>query len=295
MSLGEVTFARPPPRYQSALDWLSEHGVYIALLALLLFNLVFTKRFLEIDNIRLQFVQVVPVAIIALGMAVVIGTKGIDLSVGSVMAISSALLALYLGYGPIVAVLIALLGGAAVGLINGILIARFQIQPIVATLALLVGGRGLALVIAQGRLTEVFDPTLATIGSARLFGVPIVVLIALAVALFVAVLMSRTTFGRFVVAIGGNPEASSLAGVPVRRTLIQAYLLCACAGRARRGDPDRPTERGRPVIRRQSDRAERDHRRRRRWDPAVGRTRPDRRDAGRGHADATDRRNAHHP
>ena len=227
MSLGEMTRARRLPRYQSALDWFSEHGVYIALLALLLFNLVFTKRFLEIDNIRLQFVQVVPVAIIALGMAVVIGTKGIDLSVGSVMAISSALLALYLGYGPIVAVLIALLGGAAVGLTNGILIARFQIQPIVATLALLVGGRGLALVIAQGRLTEVFDPTLATIGSARLFGVPIVVLIALAVALVVAVLMSRTTFGRYVVAIGGNPEASSLAGVPVRRTLIQAYLLCA--------------------------------------------------------------------
>ena len=160
-------------------------------------------------------------------MAVVIGTRGIDLSVGSVMAISSALLALYLGYGPIVAVLIALLGGAAVGLVNEILIARYQIQPIVATLALLVGGRGLALVIAQGRLTEVFDPTLTMIGSSRVFGVPIVVLIALAVALFVAVLMSRTTFGRFVVAIGGNPEASSLAGVPVRRTLIQAYLLCA--------------------------------------------------------------------
>ena len=227
MSLGEVTRTRTIPRYQSALDWLSEHGVYVALVALLVFNFLFTKRFLEIDNIRLQFVQVVPVAIIALGMAVVIGTKGIDLSVGSVMAISSALLALYLGYGPIVAVLIALLGGAAVGLVNGILIARYQIQPIVATLALLVGGRGLALVIAQGRLTEVFDPTLAMIGSSRVFGVPIVVLIALAVALFVAVLMSRTTFGRFVVAIGGNPEASSLAGVPVRRTLIQAYLLCA--------------------------------------------------------------------
>ena len=227
MSLGEVTRSRTDPRYQSALDWLSEHGVYVALIALLIFNFLFTKRFLEIDNIRLQFVQVVPVAIIALGMAVVIGTKGIDLSVGSVMAISSALLALYLGYGPIVAVLIALVGGAAVGLVNGILIARYQIQPIVATLALLVGGRGLALVIAQGRLTEVFDPTLAMIGSSRVVGIPIVVLIALAVALFVAVLMSRTTFGQFVVAIGGNPEASSLAGVPVRRTLIQAYLLCA--------------------------------------------------------------------
>jgi galactofuranose transport system permease protein len=126
-----------------------------------------------------------------------------------------------------VAIAIAIAGGAAVGLVNGVLVAHFGIQPIVATLALLVGGRGLALVFAQGRLTEVFDPTLGVIGSGRLFGIPIVVLIVLAVALAVAALVARTTFGRYVVAIGGNPEASVLAGVPVRRTLIAVYVLCA--------------------------------------------------------------------
>ncbi len=214
-------------RLDVALDWVAERGVYLGLLLLIAFNLAFTPRFAEIDNIRLQFVQVVPVAIIALGMALVIGTKGIDLSVGSVMAISSALLALYLGYGPVVAIALAIAGGAAVGLVNGVLIAYFGIQPIVATLALLVGGRGLALVFAQGRLTEVFDPTLSGIGSGRVFGVPIVVIIALTVALIVAVLVSRTTFGRYVVAIGGNPDASVLAGVPVRRTLIAVYVLSA--------------------------------------------------------------------
>lgn len=214
-------------RPDAALDWVAERGVYLGLLLLIAFNLVFTPRFAEFDNIRLQFVQVVPVAIIALGMALVIGTKGIDLSVGSVMAISSALLALYLGYGPAVAIAVAIAGGAAVGVVNGVLVARFGIQPIVATLALLVGGRGLALVFAQGRLTEVFDPTLGVIGSGRVLEVPIVVIIALAVALLVAVLVSRTTFGRYVVAIGGNAEASVLAGVPVRRTLIAVYALSA--------------------------------------------------------------------
>jgi ribose transport system permease protein len=211
----------------AVLDWIADRGVYVGLLGLIAFNLVFSPRFAEVDNIRLQFVQVVPVAIIALGMALAIGTRGIDLSVGSVMAISSALLALYLGYGPVVAITVALIGGAAVGVVNGVLIARFGIQPIVATLALLVGGRGLALVIAQGRLTEIFDPTLNAIGSGRLFGIPYVVLIALGVALIVGVLVSRTTFGRYVVAIGGNPDASVLAGVPVRRTLIAVYILCA--------------------------------------------------------------------
>ena len=212
-------------RRGDVLQLAADRGVYVGLLVLVAFNLAFTPRFAEIDNIRLQFVQVVPVAIIALGMAVVIGTKGIDLSVGSVMAIASALLALYLGYGPLVAIPISVLAGAAVGAVNGVLVARFGIQPIVATLALLVGGRGLALVIAQGRLTEIFDPLLGAIGSAQAFGVPIVLLIVLAVAVGVAILMRRTTFGRYVVAIGGNAQASFLAGVPVRRTLLSVYIL----------------------------------------------------------------------
>ncbi len=227
MASADLAPGRREIRTEAGLDWVAERGVYLGLLALIAFNLVFTPRFAEVDNIRLQFVQVVPVAIIALGMALVIGTKGIDLSVGSVMAISSALLALFLGYGPIIAIVVGILGGATVGIVNGLLIARFGIQPIVATLALLVGGRGLALVLAQGRLTDVFDPTLGVIGSGRVFGIPIVVLVALAVALVVAFLVSRTTFGRYLVAIGGNPEASVLAGVPVRRTLIVVYTLCA--------------------------------------------------------------------
>jgi ribose/xylose/arabinose/galactoside ABC-type transport system permease subunit len=225
MSATDLVPARRALVRADVADWLAERGVYLGLLLLVAFNLVFTPRFAEVDNIRLQFVQVVPVAIIALGMALVIGTKGIDLSVGSVMAIASALLALYLGYGPLVAMTIALMAGAAVGAINGFLIAYFGIQPIVATLALLVGGRGLALVLASGRLTEVFDPLLGAIGSARFYGVPIVVLVVIGVALVVAVLVSRTTFGRYVVAIGGNADASYLAGVPVRRTLLSVYIL----------------------------------------------------------------------
>ena len=207
--------------------WVADQGVYVGLAVLVAFNIIFTDHFLELDTIRLQFVQVVPVAIVALGMALVIGTKGIDLSVGSVMAISSALLALYLGYGPLPAILIGLTGAAIVGVVNGWLVGWVGVQPIVATLALLVGGRGLALVIAQGRLTEIFDPTLGAIGSQRFFGVPIVVLIAVAVALVVAVVVARTTVGRYIVAIGGNPRASVVAGIPVRRTLLTVYVASA--------------------------------------------------------------------
>ncbi len=227
MGAAELTVRSDAAGRDGILAWITARGVYVALLAIVAFNVVFTPRFATVDNVRLQFVQVVPVAIVAIGMALVIGTRGIDLSVGSVMAISSALLPLYLGYGPVVAIPIALIGGVLVGLVNGSLVAFFGIQPIVATLGLLVGARGLALVLAQGRLTEIFDPTLAWIGSGSVGGIPIVTLIVFAVAVVAGILVRQTMFGRYVVAIGGNPAASVLAGVPVARTLVSVYVLCA--------------------------------------------------------------------
>src|SRR5215217_2483239 len=127
---------------------LQVYGVYAAVAGLLTFNAVLTDNFLAASNLRTQLVQVSPVVIVALGMALVIGTEGVDLSVGSVMALAAAVLPLYLGYGVVPAILLALLAGMAVGALNGTLVAVVRLQPIVATLALFVGGRGLALVLA---------------------------------------------------------------------------------------------------------------------------------------------------
>jgi ribose/xylose/arabinose/galactoside ABC-type transport system permease subunit len=232
--MDEATLTRTLPARRDLRGWLGDRGVYVALALLVAFNLAFTANFATVGNLRLQLIQVVPVAIVALGMALVIGTEGIDLSVGATMAIAAALLPLYLGYGPWVAIPIALAAGGVVGLVNGGLVAFVGVQPIVATLGLLVAGRGIALVIAQGRLTELFDPTLAAIGTDRVAGIPITVLVTAAVAGLVGLVVRRTTFGRRVVAIGGNRGASVLAGLPVRRTLMTVYvvsgLLAALAG-----------------------------------------------------------------
>ena len=173
--MAEAAAARQLPARRELLAWLGDRGVYVALALLVVFNLAFTANFATVGNLRLQLVQVVPVAIVALGMALVIGTEGIDLSVGSIMAIAAALVPLYLGYGPWVAIGIALLAGGAVGLVNGGLVAFVGVQPIVATLGMLVAGRGIALVLADGRLTELFDPTLQAIGTDRVAGIPITV------------------------------------------------------------------------------------------------------------------------
>jgi ribose/xylose/arabinose/galactoside ABC-type transport system permease subunit len=208
----------------AVLRWLTERGVYIALVALLLYNAAYTDRFISTGNLRTQLVQVVPVLVVALGMALVIGTEGIDLSVGAVMALGAALLPIYLGYGWPLAVLLVLLAGALCGLLNGALVAIVGVQPIVATLALLVGGRGLALVLANGQSKDILNAPLLAFGSGRVLGVPSTVLLAAALALLVGFVVRRTTFGRQLLAVGGSPRASVLAGLPVRRTLLGVYL-----------------------------------------------------------------------
>src|SRR5690349_23257875 len=113
--------AAPHPRLprhrrarSAALRRIADHGVYAAIAVLLGYNLLFTANFATVANLRLQLVQVVPIAIVALGMALVVATRGIDLSVGSVMALSAAVLPLYLGYGPWPAIGVALVVGALV-------------------------------------------------------------------------------------------------------------------------------------------------------------------------------------
>ncbi|WP_405652444.1 ABC transporter permease [Streptomyces sp. RK9] len=212
---------------------LQDYGVHLGVAVLLLVNIALTPHFLSAENFRTQAVQVAPVLIVALGMALAIGSEGVDLSVGSVMALSTSLLSLYLGYGMWIALLVAVLGGAAVGVANGALIAFIGVQPIVATLALMVAGRGLAQVLLP-QLKDVHDPTMASLGSGDLLGVPYLVLIAVALALLVAFVVRRTTFGRQLLAIGDSRPAARLAGLPVRRVLILVYVcsgaLAAIAG-----------------------------------------------------------------
>jgi galactofuranose transport system permease protein len=202
-----------------------DYGVYAALVVLIIVNLIITPNFLAAENLRTQAVQVVPVLIVALGMALVIGTEGIDLSVGSVMAVSAAILPLYLGYGAFSAILLCLLAGAVAGLVSGSLVAVVGVQPIVATLALLVGGRGLALVISDGQLKDIANPTILDLGDGSVAGIPYTVLVALVLVAIVALLVGKTTFGRQLVAIGGNRRAAEFAALPVKRVLLSVYVI----------------------------------------------------------------------
>lgn len=217
-----------------ALRLLQEYGVYAAIVLLLVVDTALRPGFLDIENIRTQLFQAVPVLVVALGMALVIGTGGIDLSVGAVIALASALVPLYLGYGAVLGIVTALVGGLVSGLVGGSLVAFFRVQPIIATLALMIGLRGLAVILNGATAKPVNDPTILGLGITNWLGIPEMAWLAAVMVLVIAVVMRRTIFGRQLTAIGDNPAASRLAGLPVRRVILTVYvvsgLLAAFAG-----------------------------------------------------------------
>jgi ribose/xylose/arabinose/galactoside ABC-type transport system permease subunit len=207
--------------------WAQRYGALAALVALFIYNAIETPFFLTHQSLLFVLLrQAAPIAIVAVGMAIVIGTAGIDLSVGSVMAIAGQVGAtLVLHDHPFVlAIVAALLVSALCGLFNGTLVARFGVQPIIATLILFIAGRGIAQLITGGELQPLSNPDFQWIGLARPFGVPAQVVIAFGVAIVAWLVMRLTVYGRHVLAVGGNETASQLAGVPAARVKLFAYV-----------------------------------------------------------------------
>jgi galactofuranose transport system permease protein len=211
-------------------SWAQRYGALAALVVLFVYNAVDTPFFLTRSSLLFVLLrQAAPIAIVAVGMALVIGTAGIDLSVGSVMAIAGQVGAtLVLHDHPfLLAIAAALLVSALCGLFNGTLVARFGIQPIIATLILFIAGRGIAQLITGGELQPLANPDFQWIGLARPFEIPAQVVIAFVVAVVAWLVMRLTVFGRHVLAVGGNETASRLSGVPAARVKLIVYVTSA--------------------------------------------------------------------
>jgi ribose/xylose/arabinose/galactoside ABC-type transport system permease subunit len=218
----------------------ARYGTLIALLLLLIFNLAFTRNFATLQTLNVNLTQVCTIVIVATGMTLVIATGGIDLSVGSIMAIAGAIAPLiFLSpvFGEHVALAVALAMVAAVlaatlcGLFNGWLVAQFRIQPIVATLILFIAGRGIAQALTNSNLQVFKVPEFQWIGLGRPLGIPVQVIVMVVVVIFAAWMLRRTRFGRSILATGGNERAAELSGVPVKRTKLSVYAISGfCAG-----------------------------------------------------------------
>ena len=205
-----------------------QYVAVIALVVLVALNAAFTPNFATTGNLWNVLLQVSTVVLTAVGMTFVIATGGVDLSVGSTMAIAAAIGAVLADRGALIAIVGALAGASLVGVLNGALIASLRAQPIVVTLATLIGGRGLAQIISRdGELVSVGDPVLLALGRGHLGPVPLPAVLALVVAAAAAFVLRDTALGHRVLAVGGNRAAARLAGVPVRRTLVTVYGISA--------------------------------------------------------------------
>ena len=208
---------------------LKKLGPLLALVAVCVWLAFMSPNFLTVSNSFDVMRQVSINALIAFGMTLSILLGGIDLSVGSILAVSSVLAAMTMrgGHNAGLAVGIAILAGAGMGLLNGVIIAKGRVAPFIATLGMLTLLRGVALVLSKGSPISGFSSHFfAMLGGgyvARLIPVPVVLMLAM-FALFWFVL-TRTVFGRHVYATGGNAEAAKLSGVNTNRVQILAYTV----------------------------------------------------------------------
>jgi ribose/xylose/arabinose/galactoside ABC-type transport system permease subunit len=219
----------------------------VVLVALLLLNLAFTDGFFSVEikdgHLYGSLVDIVrfgaPLILVALGMTLVIATGGIDLSVGSVVAIAGALACLRISDlhdqnstgGVLAAVGITIALSVILGAWNGFLVAGIGIQPIVATLILMVAGRGLAQLITDGQIITINSAPYKLIGGGYWLTLPFGIFVALAVLGLTAFLTRRLALGLLIESVGGNAEASRLAGIRSRGVIIMVYTFCAlCAG-----------------------------------------------------------------
>lgn len=223
---------------------LLEGRAFLALVVIFaIFSFLAPSSFPTLSNVITMTQQVSVYAVISIGMLVVILNGGIDLSVGSTLGLAGMVAGLSLrgielpggttAYPPVwVAVILALAAGALVGLINGVLVARFRVAPFVATLGTLYMVRGIALLSTNGLTVNGLDgdPALGNtgfdwLGFNSLLGLPVGIWVLVVVAVLASLLLNRTRYGRWLYASGGNERAAELSGVPVRQVKIRAYVI----------------------------------------------------------------------
>ena len=206
-----------------------------SLIILLLFNFIMTPSFLSISmkdghlfgNTIDILNRAAPLILISLGMTLVIATQGIDISVGSIIAISAALSATVIVDGGSVplAVAIGIISGLVCGMWNGFLVSYIGVQPMVGTLILYIVGRGVAQLITGGQILTFTNKDFIFIGTGYIL-LPIAIFIAIAVALIMYFLIRRTALGLFIESIGVNNNSCKFAGIQSRKVVFSLYVIC---------------------------------------------------------------------
>ena len=216
----------------NAINMIKRMGMFpVLLLISLLFSLM-NENFLFVNNIENVFIQTAINIVLASGMTIVILTGGIDLSVGSLMAMT-AVAAMLCSTATPLAPFVAILLGGVIGIIVGFLVAYVKLSPFIVTLGGLTSYRGAAFLLANGTTVINNDLDFAWVANAKIFGVSWLIVISLLLVVLFWFILRKTVFGVWVYSIGGNMEAARLTGIPVKKVLVIVYMISGlCAGLA---------------------------------------------------------------
>ena len=216
--------------------FMSKYGILFILLAMIIVMSFMSDTFLRTQNILNIVRQISFIGIVAMGVTIVIITTGIDLSSGSVIALTSVLVASVAHPGDSLIGALALGAGIGIacGAINGIITAKGKIPPFIATLGMMTAARGLALLFSDGRPVPNLSESFMFLGKGVIAGIPVPIIIFILIGIISHILLSKTKFGKYTYAIGGNEHAAKICGINVDRHLIFIYmyagLLSAIAG-----------------------------------------------------------------
>lgn len=214
----------------------SKYGIFLIFIAMVIAVSIITPAFLSSQNLINVVRQISFIGIVAMGVTMVIITTGIDLSSGSVIALVSVITASFAqGDHPLILALILGLGvGVLAGFINGTISAKGAIPPFIATLGMMIGARGLALLYSDGRPIGNLSESFLFIGQGEIAGIPVPILIFVIMGVISHLMLSKTKFGKYTYAIGGNEQAARICGINVDRYKIMIYtyagFLSALAG-----------------------------------------------------------------
>lgn len=220
-----ATPAQKPAQHQA--KWYVEHSMPLAYLVLFAVLSLTVENFFSTTNIVGLMLSMSQIGMVACTMMLCLASRDFDLSVGSTIAFSGVLGAMILAHTHSIALAVGggLVAGALIGAGNGVLIAYLRVNALIATLATMLIVRGLAFIVSHGQAVGIDDDSFINFGDARLFGLPLPILVTAGCFIVFGVLLNHTVFGRNTLAIGGNPEAARLAGVRVERLRVWIFLL----------------------------------------------------------------------
>lgn len=224
------TLARPDKlATRQSIGGIRKYGLLIAFVAVCLVLSFITPKFLTVQNLMIILTQVSINALLAFGVTFVIIAGGIDLSIGSMVAVTGVVAASFAhpdSYPVAVPVLAGLGAGLLFGAFNGFIITRSKVPPFIVTLGTMTIGRGLALILSKGRPISNLSDSFNFLGGGKILGIPTLIIILIVLFIVCTVVLKRTVLGRYIYAVGGNEQAARASGIRLTSVKMVVYTLC---------------------------------------------------------------------